>query len=160
MWWKYVIMYHLHWFFSNYILRNLLDTQTRKIWKTLVWGRRYSTKLIKKNNTGVITPISLTPPYTPTWFTTLTQHPFHPPAHGLSSATPAEMVWLSMAKTTGLAKFDWKVVAQHGTAWNSNIQRVNGKRTTVTFICMWKAWQSNVFNNNNNIYLKSNIQCT
>ena len=45
--------------------------------------------------------------------------------------------------SAGLAKFDWKVVAQysnlvtqHGKAWKGNIWRVNNKSTTVTFICM------------------------
>ena len=38
-----VIMHHIHWLFSNYIIRNLLDTRTSKVWKILVRGRRYST---------------------------------------------------------------------------------------------------------------------
>ena len=35
----------------------------------------------------------------------------------------------------GRACFDWKVVAQH---CNGNIWKVNGKITTVTFICMYR----------------------
>ena len=38
-----VIMHHIHCLFSNYIIRNLLDTRTSKVWKILVRGRRYST---------------------------------------------------------------------------------------------------------------------
>ena len=56
----YVIMHHFHWFFSKYILRNILDTRASKIRKILVRGRRYSTmsssiveQSSKKYNTGM-----------------------------------------------------------------------------------------------------------
>ena len=53
-------MHNWYWIFSNYILRNLLDTPPSKIWKILVPGRRYLTmayKIQPKAGGGLITLI-------------------------------------------------------------------------------------------------------
>ena len=54
------------------------------------------------------------------------------------SQTPPENTHRRLTATSGTMPKDFRVT-QHCKAGNCNIWRVNGKSTTVRFICMWKA---------------------